>query len=93
MCFEDQHAAEKAVKTIVIGRAIDFPYVHDLARFLTLLQEFGEAIPDAVHKAAELTPYAAVTRYPGVVGPIAVQEYMEAIEIADAVVQWTEGHL
>ena len=36
LCFEAQQAAEKAVKALLIKRGIDFPYVHDLARLLSL---------------------------------------------------------
>ena len=42
LCFEAQQAAEKAVKAVLIRRGVDFPYVHDLARLLTLLEEGGK---------------------------------------------------
>lgn len=62
LCFEAQQAAEKALKAVLIGRGIEFPYVHDLARLLSLLEEGGEAVPAAVRKAAMLTPYALMLR-------------------------------
>ena len=30
LCFDAQQAAEKAIKAVMIARAIDFSYVHDL---------------------------------------------------------------
>ncbi|HXH09901.1 MAG TPA: HEPN domain-containing protein [Alphaproteobacteria bacterium] len=65
LCFEAQQAAEKAIKAVMIRRNIEFPYVHDLARLLSLLEATGEAIPEAVRQAEELTRYALITRYPG----------------------------
>ena len=54
-CFEAQQAAEKAIKAVMISRNIEFPYVHDLAHLLSLLEEVGEIIPESVLKAEELT--------------------------------------
>ena len=93
LCFEAQQAAEKAVKALMIGRSIEYPYIHDLARLLSLLEKTGEIVPDTVRKAGELTVYAAVTRYPGAVEPITVQQYKQAVEIAQTVVQWVEERL
>ena len=41
LCFDAQQAAEKALKALCIHRDIDFPYVHDLAKLLTLLEQAG----------------------------------------------------
>lgn len=93
LCFDAQQAAEKAVKAVMIQRSIEFPYVHDLARLLSLLEEAGKHISEVVRKAEELTRYALVTRYPGIARPVSEQEYAEAVEIAERVVQWAEEHL
>ena len=93
LCFEAQQAAEKALKAVLIGRGVDFPYVHDLARLLSLLEEEGETIPATVRKAGMLTPYALITRYPGIVRPVTDREHGEAVEIAEAVVRWAGERL
>ena len=90
LCFEAQQAAEKAIKALLISRNVEYPYVHDLARLLSMLEETGEAVSDTVRKAEELTPYALITRYPGPTRPVALEEYAAAIEIAGAVVRWAE---
>ena len=92
LCFEAQQAAEKAIKALMIARSIDFPYVHDLARLLSLLKEAGETIPDAVGQARKLTRFAIVTRYP-MNQTVTDQHYLEAIAIAETVVRWTEEKL
>ena len=88
LCFEAQQAAEKAIKSRMIKLDIEFPYVHDLARLLSLLEEAGESVPGIVRRAGELTPYAMFTRYPAPVRPVTEEEYRSAVEIAQAVVQW-----
>ena len=93
LCFEAQQAAEKALKAVLIGRGVDFPYVHDLARLLSLLEEEGETIPATVRKAGMLTPYALITRYPGIVRPVTDREHEEAVEIAEAVIEWAGERL
>jgi HEPN domain-containing protein len=93
LCFDAQQAVEKAIKVIMIRRNVEFPYVHDLGRLLLLLEEAGEPIPELVRKAEELTQYALVTRYPGIARPVSEQEYAEAVEIADRVVQRAKENL
>ena len=93
LCFEAQQAAEKAIKAVLMRLGIEYPYVHDLARLLSLLEEAGETVPDIVRKAAELTPFALITRYPGPARPVTLEEYVVAVEVAEAVVQWAEERL
>ena len=93
LCFDAQQAAEKAIKAVMLQRNVEFPYVHDLGRLLSLLEEAGELIPEVVRKADDLTRYALVTRYPGIARPVSEQEYAEAVEIAERVVQWAKEHL
>ena len=93
LCFEAQQAAEKSIKAVMIARNIEFPYVHDLDRLLSLLEDEGEVIPASIRQASNLTKYATVTRYPGDMGPVTAQEYAEAIAIAEAVVRWAEERI
>ena len=40
--------------------------------------------------AAGLSDYAVASRYPGVSEPVEVEEYREAVDLAEAVVYWAE---
>jgi HEPN domain-containing protein len=91
LCFDAQQAAEKATKAVLIHKKTRFPYVHDLAELLTLVEQAGQAIPPSVKQAARLTRYAVTTRYPGFVEPVSREEYAEAVSIAEVVVRWAEG--
>ena len=93
LCFDAQQAAEKAIKAVMIARGIVFPYSHDLARLLTILESHTERIPDAIRRAVQLTRFATHTRYPSVEEPVSEQEYAEAIAIAEAVVRWAEERI
>ena len=86
LCFNAQQAAEKSIKAVMIARNIEFPYVHDLDRLLSLLEDAGEVIPAPISQACKLTKYAT-TRYPGNVEPVSEQEY------AEAVVRWAEERI
>lgn len=88
LCFGAQQAAEKALKAVLIARGIDFPYVHDLARLMTLLDENGQLIPVAIREAAGLTRFAVATRYPGIGEAVTPAEYTRALELATMVVDW-----
>ena len=90
-CFDAQQAAEKAIKAVLTQRGRDFPYVHDLGRLLKLLGDAGEAIPESVYEAAELTKYALVTRYPAVAEPVTRENYRRALAIAEAVLRWAQS--
>ena len=92
-CFEAQQAAEKAIKAVMVLRGINFPYVHELAKLMDILESHGAEIPGAVRRADSLTQYATAARYPGFNEPITEQDYAEAVELAEAVVRWAETQL
>lgn len=93
LCFDAQQAAEKAIKAVLLKKKVTFPYIHDLARLLTLLEESKEDIPAEVRQAEQLTRYAVVTRYPGVVESVTEVHYQEAMANAMAVIGWAEKML
>jgi len=90
LCFNAQQAAEKAIKALLLQRGIRFPYIHDLAELLRLLDQAGEKIPPQVRAARQLTDYAVEARYPGLAEPVSREEYEEAVSIAEEVVCWVE---
>jgi len=65
LCFNAQQPAEKAIKAVLILRDVQFPYVHDLADLLTLLQSSGEAVTGDIKHAAKLTRFAVMANLHG----------------------------
>jgi HEPN domain-containing protein len=88
LCFDAQQAAEKAIKAVLLYLGVRFPYVHDLAELVTLIERTGHTIPSGARESGRLTRYALETRYPGLSEPLTEQEYLEAVAIAEAVVRW-----
>ncbi len=90
LCFDAQQAAEKAIKAVLIQLNIKFPYTHDIARLLLLVEQAGENIPPAIKEAVILSDYAVQTRYPGFSEQVVLEEYENALILADAVVVWAQ---
>jgi HEPN domain-containing protein len=90
LCFDAQQAAEKAIKALLLARNIAFPFVHDLAQLVTVLQQSGQEVPAPVAEAARLTRFAVETRYPSLVEAVTLEDYKRAIAIAEEVVRWVE---
>ena len=93
LCFDAQQAAEKALKAVLLQREIRFPYVHDLATLITLIDQSGEETPPQIREAGRLTRFAVMARYPGVAEPVTEQEYQHSVAIAEAVVAWATALL
>lgn len=90
LCFDAQQAAEKAIKAVLIHLGVRFPYVHDLAQLLALVEQAGQNTSESIRRAASLSDYAVETRYPGLSEPVTGQEYDEAVAIAEEVVRWAQ---
>jgi HEPN domain-containing protein len=93
LCFHAQQAAEKGIKALLIWHGIEFPYVHDLAALLTLLEKATGDLPDSIRRAERLTRFAVEARYPGAAPPAREEEYQEALELAGEVLRWAEKQL
>ena len=62
-------------------------------RCRTLVAKTGRPIPAEIREAGGLSDYAAQARYPGVAEPVAEDEYLEAVRLAEQVLRWVEGAL
>lgn len=89
LCYDAQQAAEKAIKAVLIYQGVRFPYIHDLAELLSLVEQSGITLPGDVKQGIRLTRYA-VARYPGVMETVTPDEYKEAIRLAEIILQWAE---
>lgn len=93
LCFDAQQAAEKALKALLLSRNIIFPFVHDLAELVTVLQQSGQEVPAAIAEAARLTRFAVETRYPSLAEAVTREDYKRAVAIAEEVIRWVEQHM
>lgn len=67
--------------------------MHDVTRLVTLLQDEGQPVPDEVRDAGRLTRHAVFTLYPGLDDPVTEEDHQRAVNIAEGVLEWVEGHL
>ena len=93
LCFEAQQAAEKALKAVLLSKGIQFRFVHDIAEFLTLLEQNEITLSEEIRAAATLTNYSVEARYPGPFEPVTEDEFKEALRLAEAVVTWAESQI
>jgi len=92
LCFHAQQATEKALKALLISYHIELPRTHNIGTLLDLLPE-TLSIPSQVEEAAGLTDYAVITRYPGDTEPVDMDEYKQAVRLADMVLEWVQQQL
>jgi HEPN domain-containing protein len=89
LCFHAQQAAEKALKSVLIYKNIEFPKTHNIKILIELL-------PDDISTAKEilessiLTDYSVTSRYPGNFEEITIDEYTKAVQLAAHVVDWAD---
>ena len=91
LCFQAQQAVEKAFKALLLHRGVRFPYIHDLAELINLLEQGGEEPPARIREAARLNEYAVAARYPGLAEPVGPEEYQKALALAEDAVNWVKS--
>jgi HEPN domain-containing protein len=89
LCFHAQQAVEKSLKAALIHHSIEPPRTHNLERLIDLLPS---SIPRtrALIQSARLTVFATSARYPGSEENVDVEEYTQAVRLAQDVVNWAE---
>lgn len=87
LCFNAQQAVEKSIKALLIKYGVEFPYTHDIAELLTLLQGTDQSIPDFVKQSAGLTRFSVALRYPHMFPTIKQGEYDQVVAVAKQVVR------
>lgn len=87
LCFHAQQSVEKSLKAVLLSQAISFPFTHNIQGLLDLLPAVLAVSPE-VYDAVVLTPYAVLTRYPGEMEPVTEDDYLEAVKLAEATLQW-----
>jgi HEPN domain-containing protein len=87
LCFHAQQAAEKALKAVLILRAVAFARTHDLVRLADLLPQ-GTTFLVPISELAKLAPFAVAFRYPADMEPVTRNEHRHLLAIARDVVRW-----
>lgn len=91
VCFDAQQATEKAIKALLVLAQITFPFTHNLRDLVQCLPE-DQRPPLPEDDAAELSGWAARSRYPGD-DEAEWPDAERAVKIAAAVVADVRGKL
>ena len=90
--FHAQQAVEKALKSILSARDVEYEFRHDIAYLCELLSADGLHLPEDVAQADVLTPWAAEFRYEDPPSDEALDR-AAAVRRAATVIEWAEGQL
>jgi len=93
LAYHAQQATEKALKSLLVKRQVEFPFTHVIGILLNLCQDAGLKINEIVAESFSLTRYAVATRYPGETEPVTRQEAREAARLARIVMTWVENQI
>ena len=84
--FHAEQAVEKALKSVLAIRAVEYPFTHDLELLVALCERAGVILPAEFADVPRLSPYAAQLRY-GSGGPSTVDR-STALRWATVAVDW-----
>lgn len=93
MCFDCQQSVEKALKSLLVFKKIQFDWTHNIGLLIKNLEDNNIEVPDNIKKSASLSLYAVRTRYPGTVEPVTKKEFQEALFMAEDVFNWVKKKL
>jgi HEPN domain-containing protein len=93
--FHGQQAVEKALKAVLAGRSIGYPYTHNIGSLLRVLQGAKIVLPLFADEIPRLTPLGALLRYEDEPGGCdrELPPPQAIIAWVDAVIEWAAGHL
>jgi len=88
MCFDCQQSVEKAIKSLLVFKDIDFEWTHDIGKLINNMVTNKIKVPNSIKKSASLSVYAVKTRYPGEDEPVTKDEFLEALNLSETVYNW-----
>ena len=89
LCFECQQSVEKSLKALLVFYNVDLIITHSIALLVSKLADKGVVIPDFVKESVILSDYAVQTRYPGNYEPVTIDDFIQALQLAQKVYIWT----
>lgn len=91
LCYHAHQCAEKSLKAVLLSLAVAVPRTHSLVWLMDLIQKNGIPVPETVKDAAVLDEYSVESRYPGFDEPITEEERRQALDRAQAVLDWASA--
>ncbi|MFH1440678.1 MAG: HEPN domain-containing protein [Candidatus Omnitrophota bacterium] len=92
LCFHAQQAVEKSLKGLLVAKGIAFPKTHNIRILIDILPK-DIALPVEIEKSSGLTDYAVMSRYPSALEPVSEEEYQEAVQLSEFVIEWVKKNI
>jgi HEPN domain-containing protein len=89
--FHGQQALEKALKSVLTARGLDFGRTHNLVALAGQLKQAGEWLPDTGDALSLINPYAVTLRYDDL-----EEELLSAAVLCDvvaALIEWAANRV
>lgn len=90
--FHAQQAVEKALKAVLMGQGIRYPFTHDIAALIKLVRQADLPLPTATEDLPYLTPFGTLFRYEDeeleLTGPLDVTRLLDW---AETTVAWAHS--
>jgi HEPN domain-containing protein len=93
VCFHCQQAAEKLLKSYLVGNGQEHPITHDLLLILEKILPLNSVAENLRDPLSILMPYSVEIRYPDDWYMPAEDDAKEARDAADKVMKWLENAL
>jgi len=93
VCFHCQQAAEKMLKSYLVGKGQEYPLTHDLLLILEKILPLNSEAEKLRDSLAILMPFSVEIRYPDDWYMPTEDDAKEAREAADNVIKWLENEL
>jgi len=91
--FFCQQAVEKAIKSVLSRRGMDYRKTHNIEELIERLDRAAIPFPAGLEECADLTPFAASLRYDYLPSDTADEspfDRAEAVRLTTLVVEWAE---
>lgn len=89
--FHAQQSVEKALKALLVWKAIPFRRTHDLTELLDLLVDHEIALPQAIKDVDALNPFAVELRYGVFANDEPPIDRMQVLSSAETVQTWVRS--
>ncbi len=92
--FHVQQAVEKSLKAVLLQQGVHYPFTHDIAALVKLVQQAGLALPPDHDDLPYVTPFGTLFRYEDDTEDLSgTIERAELVGIAKKTVEWAQRHL
>ncbi|MBI5059234.1 HEPN domain-containing protein [candidate division KSB1 bacterium] len=91
-CFHAQQAAEKFLKAYLARFEIEFPFIHNLEKLITLCESRDRAFSEIKEIGQELSPFAVEMRYDDMFWPSQTNA-KRALKMAETICEFVRARL